>query len=90
MEALKKLLNGEIKARTRGSLVQNQKFSERLTDAIKRYHNRSVDALQVIQEFIDMAKDLSAESKDDMSEAERSFYDALAENNSAVEVMDNE
>ncbi|MDO6588060.1 type I restriction endonuclease subunit R [Salipiger sp. 1_MG-2023] len=89
VEALKKLLNGEIKARTRANIVQNQKFSERLTDAITRYHNRSVDALQVIQELIDMAKELSAEPNDDMSEAERSFYDALAQNNSAVEVMDN-
>ncbi len=78
VEALKKLLNGEIKARTRGNVVQNQKFSERLTDAITRYHNRSDNALQVIQELIDMAKDLSAEPNDDMSEAERSFYDALA------------
>lgn len=71
-------------------MVQNQKFSERLTNAIARYHNRSVDALQVIQELIGMAKDLSAEPEDDMSEAERSFYDALARNESAVEVMDNE
>lgn len=90
VEALKKLLNGEIKARTRGNVVQNQKFSERLADAIARYHNRSVDALQVIQELIGMAKDLRAEPEDDMSEAERSFYDALAQNESAVEVMDND
>ncbi|WP_106745070.1 type I restriction endonuclease subunit R [Yoonia maritima] len=90
VEALKKLLNGEIKARTRGNVVQNQKFSERLTSAIARYHNRSIDALQVIQELIGMAKDLSAEPEDDMSEAERSFYDALAQNDSAVEVMDND
>lgn len=90
VEALKKLLNGEITARTRGNVVQNQKFSERLSDAIARYHNRSVDALQVIQELISMAKDLSAEPEDDMSAAERSFYDALAQNESAVEVMDND
>lgn len=90
VEALKKLLNGENKARTRGNVVQNQKFSERLTNAIARYHNRSIDALQVIQELIDMAKDLSAEPNDEMSEAERGFYDALAQNNSAVEVMDND
>lgn len=90
VEALKKLLNGEIKARTRGNVVQNQKFSERLTSAIARYHNRSVDALQVIQELIRMAKDLRAEPEDDMTAAERSFYDALAENESAVQVMDND
>ena len=90
VEALKKLLNGEIKARTRGNVVRNQKFSERLTDAIARYHNRSVDALQVIQELIGLAKDLSAVPADDLSETERSFYDALAQNESAVEVMDND
>lgn len=90
VEALKQLLNGEIKARTRGNIVQNQKFSERLTNAIARYHNRSVDALQVIQELIGMAKDLRAEPEDDMSAAERSFYDALAQNESAAEVMDND
>ncbi|WP_322867982.1 type I restriction endonuclease subunit R [Aquicoccus sp. G2-2] len=90
VEALKKLLNGEIKARTRSNVVQNQRFSERLLSAITRYHNRSVDALQVIQELIELAKDLSAEPEDDMSEAERSFYDALAQNETAVEVMDND
>ncbi|MCB1356098.1 MAG: type I restriction endonuclease subunit R [Maritimibacter sp.] len=90
VEALKKLLNGEIKARTRGNVVQHEKFSDRLTSAIARYHNRSVDALQVIQELIALAKDLRAQPEDDLSEAERSFYDALAENESAVEVLGNE
>lgn len=90
VEALKKLLNGEIKAKTRGNVVQNAKFSERLTDAMARYHNRSVDALQVIQELIALAKELKAEPDDDLSEAERSFYDALAQNENAVEVMGNE
>lgn len=90
VEALKKLLNGEIAARTRGNVVQNQKFSERLTDAIARYHNRSVDALQVIQELIGLAHELKAQPNDDLSEAERSFYDALAQNESAVEVLKNE
>lgn len=90
VEALKKLLNGEIKAKTGGNVVQNAKFSERLSDAIARYHNRSVDALQVIQELIALANELKAEPDDDLSEAERSFYDALAQNESAVEVMGNE
>lgn len=90
VEALKKLLNGEIKAKTRGNVVQNGRFSERLNDAIARYHNRSIDALQVIQELIGLAKDLQAEPDDDLSEAERSFYDALAQNESAVEVMGND
>ncbi len=90
VEALKKLLNGQIKAKTRGNVVANAKFSERLSDAIARYHNRSVDALQVIQELIALARDLKAEPDDDLSDAERSFYDALAQNGSAVEVMGNE
>lgn len=74
----------------RSLVVQNSKFSERLNDAIARYHNRSVDALQVIQELITLAKDLKAEPDDDLSEAERSFYDALAQNENAVEVMGNQ
>ncbi|MZR14332.1 HsdR family type I site-specific deoxyribonuclease [Maritimibacter sp. DP07] len=90
VEALKKLLNGEISARTRGNVVQNEKFSERLTSAISRYHNRSVDALQVIQELIALAKDLQAEPPDNLTSEERSFYDALAQNESAVEVLGNE
>ncbi len=90
VEALKKLLNGKIKAKTRGNVVQNQKFSERLVGSIARYHNRSVDALQVIQELIALAKELRDQPDDDLSEAERSFYDALSQNESAVEVMGNE
>lgn len=90
VEALKKLLNGQIKAKTRGNVVQNAKFSDRLTDSIARYHNRSVDALQVLQELIALAKDLKAVPDDDLTEAERSFYDALAQNESAVQVMGNE
>jgi type I restriction enzyme R subunit len=59
-------------------------------EAIARYHNRSVDVLQVIQELIKMAKDLQAQPHDDMFVAERSFYDALAQNESAVEVLKND
>ena len=90
VEALKKLLNGEIKAKTRGNVVQNARLSERLTSAIARYHNHSVDALQVIQELIALAKDLKAQPNDHLSEAEKAFYDALSQNESAVEVMGNE
>ena len=58
VEALKMLLNGEIGARTRTNVVKHEEFSERLRDAITRSHNRSVDALQVIQELIALAKSL--------------------------------
>lgn len=89
VEALKKLLNGEISARTRTNVVQKEIFSARLNEAIARYHNRSVDAVQVIQEMIAMAKDLVKEPIDSLNSAERGFYDALAQNDSAVEVMSN-
>ena len=90
VEALKKLLNGEITARTRTNVVQHQKFSTRLEDAIARYHNRSVDAIQVIQELIDLARALKVEPRDDLTSEERAFYDALAVNESAVEVLGND
>lgn len=90
VEALKQLLNGQIKSRTRTNVVRSQEFSTRLEQAIASYHNRSVDALQVLQELIDLAKDLQNEPEDGLTDAERAFYDALAQNNSAVEVMGND
>lgn len=90
VEALKALLNGQIKARTRTNVVRNKEFSERLQAAMAAYHNRSVDALQVLQELIELAKDLQKEPEDGLNDAERAFYDALAQNDSAVQVLGNE
>jgi type I restriction enzyme R subunit len=90
VEALRKLLNGEISARTRTNVVKHQEFSQRLLDAIARYHNRSVDALQVIQELIALAKSLRDQPDDGLTPEEAAFYDALAKNESAVELMGNE
>jgi type I restriction enzyme R subunit len=90
VEALKKLLNGEITARTRTNVVRKEEFSSRLEQAIAKYHNRSVDALQVLQELIAIAKDLKREPEDGLTDAERAFYDALAQNESAVQLMSNE
>lgn len=90
VEALKKLLNGEISARTRSNVVKKEEFSTRLEQAIARYHNRSVDALQIIQELIEIAKDLRKQPEDGLTADERAFYDALAQNNSAVEIMSNQ
>ncbi|MEP2533839.1 type I restriction endonuclease subunit R [Shimia sp.] len=89
VEALKKLLNGEISARTKSNVVKREEFSERLQQAMARYHNRSVDALQIIQELIDLAKELQNEADDGLNSEERAFYDALAQNDSAVEAMTN-
>lgn len=90
VEALKKLLNGEISSKTRTNVVRNEEFSSRLEQAIAKYHNRSVDALQILQELIEIAKDLRDEPDDGLSSEERAFYDALAQNNSAVEIMSND
>ncbi|WP_170446207.1 type I restriction endonuclease subunit R [Ruegeria arenilitoris] len=89
VEALKKLLNGEISARTRSNVIKREEFSTRLEQAIARYHNRSVDAVQIIQELIEIAKDLRHTPEDGLSNEERAFYDALAQNKSAVDVMSN-
>ncbi|WP_425040858.1 type I restriction endonuclease subunit R [Primorskyibacter sp. S187A] len=90
VEALKKLLNGEISSRTRTNKAQNEAFSKRLQDAMARYHNRSIDAIQVIQEMIEMAKELQSQPEDGLSAEEVAFYDALAQNDSAVQLMGNE
>ncbi|PCJ61609.1 MAG: DEAD/DEAH box helicase [Rhodospirillaceae bacterium] len=91
MEALRKLLNGEIRSRSRVNVVQTRAFSERLEDAIARYHTNAITAAQVIQKLIDLAKDIRAAhqrgEEEGLSQEEISFYDALAENESAVEVM---
>ncbi len=89
VEALRKLLNDEITARTRSNVVRKEEFSARLEKAVARYHNRSVDALQVIQELIGIARDLQAEPEDGLTPEERAFYDALARNDSAVQIMSN-
>ena len=60
MEALRKLLNGEIRSRSRVNVVQTRAFSERLEDAMARYHTNAITTAQVIQELIDLAKDIRA------------------------------
>jgi len=94
MEALRKLLNGEIRSHGKTNVVQTRAFSERLEDAITRYHNNAITTAQVIQELIDLAKDIRAARQrgedEGLSQEEIAFYDALAENESAVEVMGDE
>lgn len=90
VEALRRLLNGEIVARTRTNLAKKDAFSKRLKEAIARYHNRSVDALQVIQELLELARQLRDESADGLTEEEAAFYGALARSESAVALMSND
>jgi type I restriction enzyme R subunit len=94
MEALRKLINGEVRSRSRVNVVQTKAFSDRLEDAIARYHTNAITTAQVIQELIDLAKDIRAArmrgEEEGLSEDEIAFYDALAENESAVDVMGDE
>jgi type I restriction enzyme R subunit len=90
VEALRRLLNDEIAARTRTNVVKNEEFSERLRLAMLRYHNGGIDALQIIQELIALAKMLREQPDDGLTAEEAAFYDALAKNETAAQVMGNE
>jgi type I restriction enzyme R subunit len=91
MEALRKLINGEIRSQSRVNVVQTRAFSERLEEAIARYHSNAITTAEVIQELIKLAKDIRAAHRrgeeEGLSQEEISFYDALAQSESAVEVM---
>jgi type I restriction enzyme, R subunit len=94
VETLRRLLADEIKARAKSNLVEATKLSERLDDTLRRYHNRAVDSVQVIEELIALAKDISAASARSvelgLNTQELAFYDALAENGSAKAMMAHE
>jgi type I restriction enzyme R subunit len=91
LEALRKLLNDSIRSRTRSNLVETRAFTERLEDAIARYHANAITTAEVLQELIKLAQDIRAARKrgeeQGLSDEEIAFYDALAENQSALEVM---
>ena len=91
LEALRKLLNDSIRSRTRTNVVETRAFTERLEDAIARYHANAITTAEVLQELIQLAKDIRAArtrgEEQGLSEEEIAFYDALAENESALQVM---
>lgn len=94
VELLNRLLKGNIKSFSRRNLVQSKKFSELLETAIRKYQNRAIETTQVIMELIELAKKISEAEKRGESTGltpdELAFYDALAENESAREVMGDE
>jgi len=94
LEALKKLLAGEIVSRSKTNLVESRTFSNRLEEAVARYHSGAISAVEMIQELIALAKDMQAArargEEQGLSPEEVAFYDALAENQSAVEAMGDE
>jgi type I restriction enzyme R subunit len=91
LELLKKLLNDEIRTRTRKNFIQGRKLSEMLENSIKKYQNNLLTSAQVIEELIKIAKDIRESDKRgqklNLGEDELAFYDALANNDSAREVL---
>ena len=94
VELLQKLLKGEVTVRRRRNVVQARSFAEMLDLAIRRYQNRSVAAAQVIEELIELAREMrEAGARGEelgLSDDELAFYDALETNDSAVQVLGDE
>lgn len=94
LEVLKKLLNDEIKTRSKTNLVQSKSLMEMLENSIKKYHNKIITAAEVIEELIKLSQDIkemdSEASKMGLSDFEYAFYTAVANNESAKELMQQE
>jgi Type I site-specific restriction-modification system, R (restriction) subunit and related helicases len=94
VETLQKLLKEEISTRQRKNVVQARSFAEMLEQTIRRYQNRAIEAAQVIEELISLARDMreadARGAKLGLSEEELAFYDALETNDSAVKVLGDE
>ena len=94
LEVLRKLLNDELQTRSRRNVVQSRTFSEMMASTIQRYQSRTIESAQVIQELIELAKEMRAANQrgEDLglTEDELAFYDALEVNDSAVKVLGDE
>jgi type I restriction enzyme R subunit len=94
VELLERLLKDEIRSNTRSNLVQEKKYSDRLLDTLRRYHNRAIETAQVIEELVSMAKDfkeaLERNEALGLRPDEVAFYDALAERPEVLREMGDE
>ena len=94
VELLQKLIRGELSTRRRQNVIQARSFAGMLEDAIRRYQNRTIEAAQVIEELIELAKEMSEDfargQELGLNEDELAFYDALETNDSAVKVLGDE
>ena len=94
VELLQKLLKGELAVRRRKNIVQARSFAEMLEQTLRRYQNRAVEAAQVIEELIRLAREMrEANARGEqlgLSEDELAFYDALETNDSAVQILGDE
>lgn len=91
VELLEKLLRDEIRTHTRSNVVQEKKYSDRLLETLRKYRNRAIETAQVIEELIAMAKEfqgtMEREAALGLGKDEIAFYDALANNESAVRLL---
>ena len=94
VELLQKLLRGEVSSRRRKNVVQARSFAEMLEQTLRRYQNRAIEAAQVIEELIELAREMREASargeRLGLPEDELAFYDALETNDSAVQVLGDE
>jgi len=92
LEVLKKLLNDEIKTRTKKNLIQSKSLMEMLENSIKKYHIKILTAAEVIEELIELSKEIHKMDKEPqemgLSDFEYAFYTAIANNDSARELME--
>ncbi|MDR2260377.1 MAG: type I restriction endonuclease subunit R, partial [Azoarcus sp.] len=91
LEALRKLINDGIRSRSKANIVETRAFSERLEAAMARYHANAITSAEVLQELIELARDIRAArwrgEEQGLDDEEIAFYDALAKNGSAVQAM---
>jgi len=94
VELLRKLLDGEIKSRGKRNVIQSRSFAKMLEDAIRKYQNRAIETVQVIDELLGLARDIrEADKRGDelgLTPDEVAFYDALGVNDSAVKILGDE
>lgn len=94
VELLEKLLKDDIKSKTANNVVQEKKYGERLQETLRKYNNRAIETAQVIEELIEMAKEfqeqMSREEDLGLNQDEVAFFDALANNESAVRELGDE
>ena len=94
VELLEKLLKDNIKSKTSNNVVQEKKYSDRLQETLRKYNNRAIETAQVIEELIQMAKEFQEALKRNdelgLQPDEVAFYDALANNESAVRELGDE
>ncbi|WP_444895722.1 type I restriction endonuclease subunit R [Microbulbifer sp. SSSA005] len=91
VELLERLLRDEVKARMKTDVVSEKKYSDRIMEALRKYHNRAIETAQVIEELIQMAKDMAEDAQmaenSGLNTDEIAFYRALIQNQSAVKEL---